>query len=98
MCSVQVRDFNDPASKCSVFLLSVRAGGVGVNLQAADTIIMCAYLPDSEPSYIIRASEKRCKWCIVTGSLDTAGMTQTGTLRLTYRHRQGHTGLARPKR
>ena len=40
MSNVQVREFNDPASKCSVLLLSVRAGGVGLNLQAADTIIM----------------------------------------------------------
>lgn len=46
-CSVQVNKFNDPAGRCSVFLLSVRAGGVGLNLQAADTIIMCAHLPQS---------------------------------------------------
>ena len=32
--------FNDPASSAFIFLLSVRAGGVGLNLQSADTVIM----------------------------------------------------------
>ena len=37
---MQVRHFNDPAGGADVFLLSVRAGGVGLNLQAADTVII----------------------------------------------------------
>jgi SNF2 family DNA or RNA helicase len=37
---VQVQRFNDPGEGVAVFLLSVRAGGVGLNLQAADTAIM----------------------------------------------------------
>ncbi|EMS62916.1 Transcription activator BRG1 [Triticum urartu] len=32
--------FNDPDSPAFIFLLSIRAGGVGVNLQAADTVII----------------------------------------------------------
>ncbi|KAM0895533.1 hypothetical protein ACQ4PT_023792 [Festuca glaucescens] len=32
--------FNDPNSPAFIFLLSIRAGGVGVNLQAADTVII----------------------------------------------------------
>lgn len=32
--------FNDPNSKLDVFLLSTRAGGVGINLATADTIII----------------------------------------------------------
>lgn len=32
--------FNDPNSGQFLFLLSLRAGGVGLNLQAADTVIM----------------------------------------------------------
>lgn len=36
----QVADFNAPGSSAFVFLLSVRAGGVGLNLQTADTVIM----------------------------------------------------------
>lgn len=35
-----VRSFSAPDSCVHVFLLSVRAGGVGLNLQAADTVIM----------------------------------------------------------
>ena len=35
-----VQDFNAPGSTVSIFLLSVRAGGVGLNLQTADTVIM----------------------------------------------------------
>ncbi|KAG1668599.1 hypothetical protein FOA52_001468 [Chlamydomonas sp. UWO 241] len=34
-----VAEFNNPASNTFVFLLSMRAGGVGINLQAADTVI-----------------------------------------------------------
>lgn len=35
-----VAEFNDPASDIFIFLLSMRAGGVGLNLQAADTVII----------------------------------------------------------
>eukprot|EP00955_Chlamydomonas_euryale_P078339 363132-Chlamydomonas_euryale.AAC.19 len=34
-----VADFNTPDSNIFMFLLSMRAGGVGLNLQAADTVI-----------------------------------------------------------
>lgn len=32
--------FNDPASSLHVFMLSTRAGGLGLNLQAADTVVL----------------------------------------------------------
>ena len=37
-----------PGSPCFLFLLSIRAGGVGLNLQAADTVIM--YDTDFNPA------------------------------------------------
>ncbi|XP_008803891.1 chromatin structure-remodeling complex protein SYD-like isoform X2 [Phoenix dactylifera] len=35
-----IEEFNRPDSEFFIFLLSIRAGGVGVNLQAADTVII----------------------------------------------------------
>lgn len=35
--------FNDANSEYQVFLLSTRAGGLGLNLQSADTVIMWVF-------------------------------------------------------
>ncbi|CAM6103240.1 unnamed protein product [Calypogeia fissa] len=35
-----IEKFNDPQSEAFIFLLSIRAGGIGINLQAADTVII----------------------------------------------------------
>lgn len=35
-----LRKFNSPDSEYFLFLLSTRAGGLGLNLQAADTVII----------------------------------------------------------
>lgn len=35
-----LKKFNDPNSEYQVFMLSTRAGGLGLNLQTADTVIM----------------------------------------------------------
>jgi ATP-dependent helicase STH1/SNF2 len=37
-----VHMFNAKDSEFKVFILSTRAGGLGLNLQTADTVIMCA--------------------------------------------------------
>lgn len=36
----QIEEFNDPKSDKKLFLLSTRAGGLGINLTAADTVIL----------------------------------------------------------
>jgi ATP-dependent DNA helicase len=36
----QIEEFSDPKSKIKLFLLSTRAGGLGINLTAADTVII----------------------------------------------------------
>lgn len=46
--SAAITRFNQPDSKASVFLLTTRAGGLGLNLQAANTVIIydrCAQRP-----------------------------------------------------
>lgn len=48
-----VNAFNEPESKFQVFLLSTRAGGLGINLQSADSIIM--YDSDFNPHQDLQA-------------------------------------------
>ena len=52
----QVSRFSNPASGLGVFLLSTRAGGVGLNLQAADTVIM--YDTDWNPQIDLQAQAR----------------------------------------
>lgn len=37
---VLLKTFNEPGSEYFIFLLSTRAGGLGLNLQSADTVII----------------------------------------------------------
>jgi SNF2 family DNA or RNA helicase len=43
----QIDKFNAPGSELFCFLVSTRAGGVGINLATADTVIV--YDPDFNP-------------------------------------------------
>lgn len=42
-----INDFNDPSKNVFLFLLSIKAAGRGLNLQAADTVVV--YDPDPNP-------------------------------------------------
>ncbi|KAH6797117.1 chromatin remodeling 1 [Perilla frutescens var. hirtella] len=52
----QIKEFNDVDSNCRVFLLSTRAGGLGINLTAADTCII--YDSDWNPQMDLQAMDR----------------------------------------
>ena len=52
----QIRAFNDPDSPNRVFLLSTRAGGQGINLAAADTVIL--FDSDWNPQQDLQAQDR----------------------------------------
>ncbi|KAL1354807.1 hypothetical protein HN51_006861 [Arachis hypogaea] len=52
----QIHEFNDENSNCRVFLLSTRAGGLGINLTAADTCIL--YDSDWNPQVDLQAMDR----------------------------------------
>ncbi|KAI9671696.1 MAG: hypothetical protein M1831_003224 [Alyxoria varia] len=54
--SEQIRLFNAPESKRRVFLLSTRAGGQGINLAAADTVIL--FDSDWNPQQDLQAQDR----------------------------------------
>jgi ATP-dependent DNA helicase len=52
----QMEAFNAPESELFIFLLSTRAGGLGLNLQAADTVIL--YDSDPNPQMDLQAMDR----------------------------------------
>ncbi|WFC98740.1 RSC chromatin remodeling complex ATPase component [Malassezia yamatoensis] len=54
--SVLLREFNKPNSEYDVFILSTRAGGLGLNLQSADTVII--YDSDWNPHQDLQAQDR----------------------------------------
>ena len=56
-CTAHLRRFNNPANGVFAFLLSTRAGGQGLNLTGADTVIL--HDVDFNPQ-IDRQAEDRC--------------------------------------
>ena len=51
-----MRDFNAPNSEQFVFLISTRAGGVGINLASADVVIL--YDSDWNPQVDLQAQDR----------------------------------------
>lgn len=52
----QILSFNDPDSKTNLFLLSTRAGGQGINLAAADTVLL--FDSDWNPQQDLQAQDR----------------------------------------
>ncbi|XP_021273961.1 ATP-dependent DNA helicase DDM1 isoform X2 [Herrania umbratica] len=52
----QIMEFNDENSNCRIFILSTRAGGLGINLTAADTCIL--YDSDWNPQMDLQAMDR----------------------------------------
>ncbi|XP_038625559.1 probable global transcription activator SNF2L2 isoform X3 [Tachyglossus aculeatus] len=51
-----LKKFNDPGSQFFIFLLSTRAGGLGLNLQAADTVVI--FDSDWNPHQDLQAQDR----------------------------------------
>ena len=54
--SAAIASFNDPASETNIFLLSTRAGGQGINLAAADTVVL--FDSDWNPQQDLQAQDR----------------------------------------
>ncbi len=52
----QIADFSDPDSSKFIFLLSTRAGGLGINLASADTVVL--YDSDWNPQMDLQAIDR----------------------------------------
>lgn len=52
-----IHKFNDPAQPYTIFILSTRAGGLGLNLQAADTVVL--FSSDFNPQMDLQAQDRQ---------------------------------------
>jgi SNF2 family DNA or RNA helicase len=59
---INISQFQKPNSKLTVFLSSTRSGGLGLNLQSADTVIL--YDSDWNPQMDMQVSRLlNLQWC-----------------------------------
>jgi hypothetical protein len=58
---INISQFQKPNSKLTVFLSSTRSGGLGLNLQSADTVIL--YDSDWNPQMDMQVGRWRCCCC-----------------------------------
>lgn len=67
--------FNAPGSKDSCFLLSTKAGGVGITLTSADTVVL--FDSDWNPQNDLQACTRTLSLCVSEGGVGPAGLFQT---------------------
>ncbi|KAA8528106.1 hypothetical protein F0562_035025 [Nyssa sinensis] len=89
-----IEQFNRPGSPFFIFLLSIRAGGVGVNLQAADTVIIfdTDWNPQAYMNYCILKnclSSQNCNLLILKCVCFWAGTPQVDLQAQARAHRIG---------
>eukprot|EP01034_Spumella_vulgaris_P021753 gene21752-27808_t len=80
-----IDSFNDPASGVFIFLLSTRAGGLGINLTAADTVIL--FDSDWNPHQDSQAQD-RCHRIGQTKNVVSYRLLTTGSVEIDMMKRQ----------
>jgi SNF2 family DNA or RNA helicase len=63
---INISQFNKPNSDVFVFLSSTRSGGLGLNLQTADTVIL--YDSDWNPQWDLQVGRE---WVVLVGNVMT---------------------------
>lgn len=82
--------FNDPNSPYQVFILSTRAGGLGLNLQSADTVII--YDTDWNPHADLQAQDRYV--CLSPFILSIIKIKLNPLQSPSYRSEEGSQGVA----